>query len=309
MGSNTLFKDLIPYRAGAVKLTPLDNDYNPIYSESYTTSRDFITSTQRSTTFAYETHYNANGEASDYISQRRESLILTTQTFDPKLDAMLLDKSALKSSLPVLIYTDIILSPSMPYYKFDEQYGVPVALSDGLMHIEVRDNSGLRYAQVSEAPSDGQFSYNPETHMMRFSQSAASQQIRCSYYIYPKVQETYCSSTIVKNRVFMVEVFGELMSASNESKQLCYTKIERATLSGETKGVVRKKGVSEERSYTFVSAPVRRGEPAVFESFSVLSGTQPSFVNFNPILDDAGTAITDKLEYPSLSPSGLMYFS
>lgn len=270
MQNKTLYRDMIPYRAGIVRITPLDSNFSPLYDQVYTTGRDFLTSTQRSTTLSYDTFFNSNGDASDYITQRRENLTLTTQIYDPRFDAIISGKELVKSTIQSIKDIEILLPAGSAYYIFQNESYYPVESSDGKIHLEIRDPAGIKYDEVNSAPSSNQYKYTQNKHTIEFSKENYDRILSCVYYVETPIQEAYNPDPLLGNSVFMIEAFGEMQSASNGIKQSCYTCIKRATFSGELNGVKRQKSINNEISYTFVSAPFKRGDSVCTELFSAI---------------------------------------
>lgn len=270
MENKTLFRDMIPYRAGIVRITPLDSNSNPLYDKSYTTARDFLTSTQRSTSYSYETFHTSNGDACDYITQRRENITLTTQIYDPRFDALVSGKESVGSSIQSIKDVEIVLSNGSFQYIFTDPDFYPVASPDGKIRLEIRDPAGNKYTETSSSPSSGQYRYNSSTHTIEFSESEEVKSFYCVYNVDVPIQESYEDSNIIKNQLFMIEAYGEMQSASNGAKQACYTCIKKASISSELTGITRQKSISNAISYTFSSAPYKRGQSPCIELFSNL---------------------------------------
>ena len=270
MASKTLFRDMIPYRAGIVRITPLDSNLSPMYDECYTTARDFLTSTQRSTSYSYETFYNSNGDASDYVTQRRENLTLTTNIYDPRFDALISGKESTREAIRSIKDLEISLSAGSSYYIFEDPSFYPSQSDDGKVHLEIRDSYGNKYSEVSSSPSSGQYKYNSITHTVQFSKEDYGRSLYCVYYVQLPAYESYGQSSTIKNKVFMIEAYGEMQSASTGVKQASYPCLKRATLSSELTGVTRQKSVSNAITYSFSSAPFNRGESPCVELFGEL---------------------------------------
>lgn len=270
MQNKTLFRDLIPYRAGIVRVTPLDSNFNPIYDKSYTTDRDFLTSTQRSTSYSYETFYNSNGDPTDYISQRRENLTLTTQIRDPRFEALISGKELAIQPIPFLVDLSFYVDPHSSYYQFQNPSSYPNESNDKHIHIEIRDVFGNRYVESSSPRSENEFKYDQAQHRIEFFPTDSTRLLHCSYYTVGSEQESYEHESIIKNNVFMVEAYGEVQSASSGEKQACYTCIKSCTLSGELSGLALQKSINNSISYTFASYPFKRGESPCTEIFGKL---------------------------------------
>lgn len=261
--SKTVYRDMIPYRAGIVRITPLDSSFNPILSQTYTTQRDFLTSTKRSTTYGYDTSYNINGEPSDYISSKRENLEVTTQIFDPQFDALVSNKSSIVYDSPRLADITIVLNPGKTEYTLSEFDRSPSDLDS----IEVRDSYGKALRLNQALTNENDFYYDQATRTFSFYPMNTYRIFHCSYHCHEPVQEVYASNPIVKNNVFMLEAFGEMMVASNGIKQGYYTLIPRATINGDITGGTRKKGVDASITYNFSSTQVKRNSSPCYESF------------------------------------------
>lgn len=270
MKNKTLFRDMIPYRAGIVRITPLDSNFNPMYDKSYTTARDFLISTQRSTSYSYETFYNSNGDASDYITQRRENITLTTQIYDPRFDALVSGKEPVRAPVPSIKDIEIVLSDGSFRYIFTTPDLYPVASDDGKFHLEIRDPAGNKYTETSGSPSVGQYKYNSSAYTIEFSENEETRNFYCVYTANAPIQESYSNNTALKNQIFMIEAYGEMQSASSGAKQACYTCIKRASISGELAGVTRQKSINNAITYTFSSAPFKRGQYPCVEVFESL---------------------------------------
>lgn len=261
--SKTVYRDMIPYRAGIVRITPLDSSFNPILSQTYTTQRDFLTSTKRSTTFSYDTSYNINGEPSDYISNKRENLEVTTQIFDPRFDALVSNKSSIFSENPRLTDITIVLNPGKSEYTLSQFDKTPYDVD----LIEIRDSYGNALRLNQALTNDNDFYYDASTRTFSFYPSESYRVFHCSYHCQEIIQEAYASNSIIKNSVFMLEAFGEMMIASNGVKQGYYTLIQRATINGDITGGTRKKGIDSPITYNFSATQVKRGASPCYESF------------------------------------------
>lgn len=263
MQSKTVYRDMIPYRAGIVRITPLDDNLSPIHSQVYTTQRDFLTSTKRSTTFSYDTSYNVNGEPSDYITNRRENLELTTQIFDPRFDALVGNKTSISYDVPRLVDITIVLEPGVSSYTLPSNERSPYDLDT----IEIRDASGYGLRLNQAVTNEDDFYYYEDYRQFVFYPSDSYRIFHCIYHCYESSQESYASNSVLKNTVFMVEAFGEMYVASNGNKQGYYTVLPRATLNGELTGGTRQKGIDAQITYSFSSTQVKRGTSPCYESF------------------------------------------
>lgn len=296
---------MIPYRSGIVRITPLDSKFSPIHEQAYTTSRDFLTSTQRGTTYSYETFHNASGEASDYIATRRETLALTTQIYDPRFDAIVSGKELSTTELTTLRDVQFFLPKGSTKCIFNDTLAYPAQSSDGKFHFEVRDSYGNLYEQVDGTPSENQYKYIPSLYSIEFSPKDYDRVFTCVYYTKNQNQEAYSYSPFFKNKVFMIEAFGEMQCASNGVKQMCYTCIKRATISGEISGITRQKSISNAITYNFYSAPVKRGESACIELFE---SAEHNYVSGSaaPLLSDLGVLYYENENVMTLTNNGVL---
>lgn len=322
MENKTLFRDMIPYRAGIVRITPLDSNFEPIYDKAYTTARDFLTSTQRSTSYSYETFHTSNGDACDYITQRRENITLTTQIYDPRFDALVSGKELVGTEMLSIRDIEISIPAGSTSYIFNDTLAYPAASSDGKVYLEIRDANGNKYDRVYTSPSEYQYRYNQSTYSLEFSPQNCARVFSCVYYIKNQNQEAYASITTLKNKLFMIEAFGEMQSASNGIKQVCYTCIKRATVSSDITGITRQKSIDNKITYSFSSAPVKRGESPCIEMIEPVEHNYV-FCQLLPILSDLGILYYENenvitlddngillVEYtPNLDDSGILRFS
>ena len=322
MENKTLFRDMIPYRAGIVRITPLDSNSNPLYDKSYTTARDFLTSTQRSTSYSYETFHTSNGDACDYITQRRENITLTTQIYDPRFDALISGKELVGTEMLSIRDIQISLPAGFTSYIFNDTLAYPAASSDGEIYLEIRDAAGNKYNRVYTSPSEYQYRYNQDTYRLEFSRESYARAFSCVYYIKNQNQEAYASISTLKNKLFMIEAFGEMQSASNGIKQVCYTCVKRATVSSDITGITRQKSIDNKITYSFSSAPVKRGESPCIEMIEpiehnydyssvtpTLSGSGVLYYENQTVitLNDDGILVIEC--NPKLNDSGILYFS
>lgn len=266
MATNKKVKnDLIPLRAGVVRIIPLDAASKPIYDKAYTTNRQFLTSTQVNTTRTSETLANGNGSDKDYPTDERYTLALVTNTYDPKFHAVI---SGDVEATPVAILKDTTIIPANGSYVFKDG-DVPVESDDGVVHMEVRDSfkNLLTDAGTSELSADT-YKYDPDTKTITFDSSRDNTEISVVYYVAGTDGEAYQSSPILQSKQFRIEIYGETQSAETGQQIKYFARMLRATVSGDLPRVTTQKSISAPITYNFQSAPVPEGMSAFYESFT-----------------------------------------
>lgn len=260
--------DLIPMKAGIVRVTPLDANGNPITEEAYSTKRDFLTSTQVTTTRTSETLANGNGSDKDFPTDEKYTLALVTNTYDPKFHKMISGDLSEESPEPVLFDTTISV-PSETPYEVDLTDNQPVASADGKFYLEIRDSYGNAFTQAdATVESEYQFKYTDSTHKLTFHESAAGMNLSCVYYIAGTAGEGYKSNPILQNPQFQIEIMGETRSADTGESIRYYAKMLRGVVSGDIPRVTTQKSISNAITYNFASAPVPQGMSAFYDSFT-----------------------------------------
>lgn len=263
--------DLIPMKAGIVRVTPLDANGNPITEKAYSTKRDFLTSTQVTTTRTSETLANGNGSDKDFPTDEKYTLALVTNTYDPKFHKMISGDLSEESPEPVLFDTTISV-PSETPYEVDLTDNPPVASADGKFYLEIRDSYGNAFTQAdATVESEYQFKYTDSTHKLTFHESAAGLNLSCVYYIAGTNGEAYKSNPILQNPQFQIEIMGETRSADTGESIRYYAKMLRGVVSGDIPRVTTQKSISNAITYNFASAPVPQGLSAFYDSFTPIA--------------------------------------
>lgn len=261
--------DLIPLKAGIVRLTPLDANGNPIYAESITTKRQFLTSTQITTTRTSETLPNGNGSDKDFPTDERHTLALVTQTYDPKFHSMLSGSESVSDPSPILHDTTVVPDDSgtVTFTK-----DIPVAAPndpDSKIWFEIRDAYGnLLTETTEESVTATTYKYDKDTKTLTFDETLANIALSCVYYVAATNGEAYQASPILKNKQFQVEVFGEMQSADYGDITQYYSRMPRATVSGDIPRVTSQKSISAAITYNFQSAPVPQGMSSFYDSYT-----------------------------------------
>lgn len=265
--SKQVRNDLIPLKAGIIRIIPLDENGDPKFAEAVTTQRNFLTSTQVTTTRTSETLANGNGSDKDYPTDEKYNLALVTNIFDQKFHNTLAGSKIVESPMPIL-YDTTVTVPAESEYTVDLTAHEPVASSDGKIHIEIRDTYGNLLEQVDASVAEGKFKYDSDLKTLTFDTSSAGKSYSCVYYVAGTAGEAFESSPILANPQFMVEVYGEMQSANYGGTTLMYERILRATVSGDLPNVTSQKSISAPITYNFASAPVPQGKSAFYQSFT-----------------------------------------
>lgn len=268
--TNNVRNDNIPYRSGIVRLTPLDENSNPIYAQSITTKRQFLTSTQITTTRTSESLPNGNGSDKDFPTDERHTLALVTQTYDPKFHSMLSGSEKVSNPGPVIHDTTVVPNDSGEVDLTGDFE--PVAAPndpDNKIWFEIRDSYGNALEETASEVNDAtQFKYDSDTKKLTFDTSLANVALSCIYYVSGEGGDAYQASPILKNKQFQVEVFAEMQSAEYGDITNYYARMPRATVSGDIPRVTSQKSISAAITYNFQSAPVPQGMSAFYESYT-----------------------------------------
>lgn len=261
--------DLIPLKAGILRLTLLDANGDPLFANPYSTQRNFLTSTQVSTTRASETLANGNGSDKDYPTSETYTLTLVSNIFDQKFHNYLAGSIKPATLLPIL-YDTTITVPSATPYEIDLTSKPPVAMSDGKYYFEIRDSFGNMFTQPSDGETlgEGKYSYDPDTKKLTFDATSAGKSYSCVYNVAAPNGEAFAANPILSNPQFRLEVYGEMQSANYGGTTLLYEMMPRATVSGDLPNVTTQKSISAPITYTFASAPVPQGVSPFYQSFT-----------------------------------------
>ena len=268
MAVKTVRNDIIPTKSGIVRVTPLDVNGNPDRTKAYTTKRDFLTSTQITTTRASETLPNGNGSDKDYPTDEKHNLALVTQTYDPKFHNVISGSRIVETPLPVLRDISFTVLENESNYEIDLTENPPVANEDKKFYLEIRDTYGNLLEQTDSEVSDGKFKYDAGTKKITFDASAANKFFTCVYYVAGTSGEAYEANPILRNNQFMIEVMAETQSAETGEIIKYYAKMPRAVVSGDIPCVTSQKSINAPITYNFSSAPVPVGVSAFYKSFT-----------------------------------------
>lgn len=263
---NTVRRDLIPYEAGVVIITPLDANKKPDYSRAVATQRDFLTSTQTSVTRTTETLANGNGQDKEFITDETYNLTVTGNTFDLDLHAVIAGR--------IQSQPDTVLMPTEVTYNLDKaptdeyleiQFGAegdvakePAPDADGEYFFIVEDSYGNRLIP-GDAPAAGVYHYDSDAKTLQFEASYAEQAMRVVYKFAVEGGLETKSNPILQQPEFQIETFGVRMSAGTDQKYRTYIKIARAVATGDLSEQATQKAKTAPITYTFASTPVPAG--------------------------------------------------
>lgn len=266
MAKTSVKNDLIPLKAGIVRIIPLDSENNPIYSKAYTTRRSFLTSMVITTTRTSETLPNGNGSDKDYPTDEKYNLSLVTQVYDPKFHSLVAGMRPVETPRPIPHDTTITVKKVLEAYEVDLTKEEPAALEDGKYYFEIRDSAGNPLEQTEASPSEGKFKYDADTHKLSFDATAENKSYSCVYYVAATGGEAYEADPILKNKVFQIEVYAESQSADTGEIIQRTAIMYRAAVTGDLPNIATQKSINSPITYTFSSAPVPAGMSPFYQS-------------------------------------------
>lgn len=258
--------DIIPFRAGYVKLTPLDANDRPMFCCSVVTTWDFLTSTQVSKTYETETLANGNGADETFINSETYNLTVVTNVYNHDFHAtvsgLLKVKDTKVVSAEQFTYQLPLNSDGPLEITFGEgkdQPLVPVPNDDGIYEFVVEDNYGNKLIESTQT-GEGTFVYDPDTQTMQFSDDYKGVKMRILFnYLSEEDFVHYISNPILKQPKFQIEVYGISQEAKTNEKVKIIQLLKRATVSGDITDMATQKSRSAPITYTFQSAPVADG--------------------------------------------------
>lgn len=280
--ANTLKKvrdDIIPLRAGIVRLTPLDANLAPDYSKAITTNRNYLTSTQVTVSRTSESLANGNGQDKEMPTDETFTLALITNSYNPDFHATAsgLEVVADEQIIPVLRDNTITVTKTLETYTyvFPEDENAPVASPDGKYHFEIRDSFGNLFKDITdgdeEVLGEGNYQYDPDTKTLTFAAQYENVSFKCVYYIAATGSKAYQAPTTLKTATFQVEVMGEVQSADSGEHIRYYAKMARAVISGDLPNIMTQKSLTNSMTYTFKTSPVPEGMTAFYDSFTPIT--------------------------------------
>lgn len=299
MKVSTIKKDIIPFRAGVVILTPLNKKTRkPDYALSTASKYDFLTSTQTSVTRTTEMLANGNGQDKEYILDETYNLTVVGNTFDPVFHGVVtgrLEAIPTNTLVPRQFTFNVPPEPEAGQSTFRIEFGtdkiepVPAADSDGNYNFIVEDSYGNTLMRA-EQTSLGTYMYDPDTKSISLSADYKDEEIRVIYYYSSSNSLEYRSNPILQQPEYQIDVFGVSTSASTNEKYLVHTKILRATTTGDVAEQTTQKSKSAPITYTFRSTPVPENVSAYVQTFTPMNDSQVGIKNIvNGLDDDTGS--------------------
>lgn len=265
--TTTVRKDLIPYRAGVVILTPLDANKKPDYSKAVATEYDFLTSTQTSVTRTTESLPNGNGQDKEYVTDESYTVTVIGNTYNPVFHAVATGRI---ESLPdeVLVWEqftynlpETVAEGGVLEITFGEgknHEALPAADADGNYNFIVEDSYGNTLTRSKQAVV-GSYVYDEDTQALQFAGDYKGAAIRVIFQKASTDALVYTSNPILQQPEYQVDVFGVSMSAGTDDKYQVITQIKRATVTGDVSDQTTQKAKSAPITYTIKSTPVPEG--------------------------------------------------
>lgn len=261
-------KDIIPFRAGVVVVTPLDANKNPMYERSVATEYNFLASTQIVITRTTETLENGNGEAKDFILDEKYTLTVTANVFNPifhntvtgrieTLPDKVLAPDEFTQSLPTTVETGGTLKIGFGTGKDHEI--VPAADENGSYNFVVEDSYGNVLIR-SETAELGTYVYDSDTKELQFSSDYKGESIRVIYWYEETSALVYKSNPVLTQPEYQIDIFGLSSSAQSGATIKVYQQLLRASVSGDVNEMTTQKSRSAPITYTFQSTPVPSGQ-------------------------------------------------
>lgn len=284
--TSTVKDDLIPYSAGVVVLTPLDENWRPDYTQSVATTHDFLQSTQTSVTRSFETLPNGNGQDQDYPTEEIFNVAVVSNVYIPvfhnaaagrfeTLPKKVLTWEEFTHNLPQTVEVGGVLEITFGEGKDREKLPAP---EDGNYNFVVQDSYGNVLVR-REQPVFGAYAYDEGTHALQFSEEYKNAAIRVLYQVESTNSLVYTSNPILKQPRYQLDIFGTSMSASSDAKYKVFTRIKRATLSGDLSEPPTQKSKSAAITYNFKSTPVPEGVSVYTQVITPLDSTTTSVGN------------------------------
>lgn len=304
--TTTVRKDLIPYEAGVVVLTPLDENKRPQYEKSVATGYDFLTSTQTSVSHTTETLANGNGQDKDYVTDETYTLTVIGNTYNPVFHATVLNRIETLPEKHLMLTEATWNLPNTVADGTDLEitFGtsgniavVPAADEDGNVNFIVEDSYGNNLVRVDAASKleKGTYFYDADSKALQFSEDYKGAMIRIIYSYEDANAIVYTNDPILKQPEYMVQVFGLSQSASTSDTYKVVTTLKRATASGDVTDQITQKSKSAPITYTFTSTPVPSGVSVYSQAFAPVTngaGGDSGNVNVANGVDDAGIGKT-----------------
>lgn len=279
--TTTVRKDLIPYRAGTVVLTPLDANMKPDYTRSVATEYTYLASTQTSVTKETETLESGNGSNKDIPTSETYTVTITANAFNPvfhnaaagrieTLPDSTLMKDEFTFNLPATPNTDEDGAGTYLEIRFGagkDHETEPAPDADGNYNFVVEDSYGNPLVRM-DTPQFGAYSYDPEDKALQFSTEYANAAIRVIYNYNEPNALVYQSDPILKISEFRLDIFGITQSAGGGESYKVETTLERCSVTGDLSEQPTQKSRSAPITYTFASTPVPAGVSVYTQKFA-----------------------------------------
>lgn len=273
-------KDILPYRAGVVRLIPLDENMTPDYAHAVATNHDFLQSTQIVESREMETLENGNGTSKDYPTS-----VTYTATIISNIDNVLfhnlaagrieeLPESVLvpdefEWTLPKTIPTDGTLK--ITFGEDGDHKTLPAADKEGNYHFTIEDSYGNVLVPRDQL-ENGAYKYDGTTHELQFSDDYVGQKIRVIYDYAGANALVYRNDPVLKNREFRLEIYGLVQSSSTGDVYKVVQILERCAVTGDISDQTTQISKSAAITYSFATTPMPEGK-SVYYKYLLPTGT------------------------------------
>lgn len=291
--TTTIRKDLLPYKAGVVRLIPLDENMSPDWGHAVATNHDFLQSTQIVETREMETLENGNGSSKDYPTS-----VTYTLTVISNIDNVLFHNLAAGriEELPNTILVPDEFNWTLPktlnegetleitFGENGDHTTLPAADRDGNYHFTIEDSYGNVLVPRDQL-ENGAYRYDETTHALQFSDDYKGQNIRVIYDYAGENAIMYRNDPVLRNREFRVEVYGLVQSAQTGDVYRVTETLERCSITGDISDQTTQISKNAPITYSFASTPVPEGV-SVYKKIFLPTGTKATGrdeANVNPV--------------------------
>lgn len=288
--------DLLPYEAGFVVVTQLDENMLPDPDRVVVTPGDYLISSQYTEGMSYEEVATGRGNNTSFPTQRTDTLALTMNAFSPvfhnavtgKLEYLpekALSAIEFETNLPAADDTSTLVE--LKFGTGTDHPIEPAADKNGNYRFVIRDNKG-NYLTKRTTTELGTYVYDSDTKTLQFSSDYAGMLVRIIYDYEDANATVYRANPILKKTLFKVEAFGLVQSATGETYKVKRS-MPRASISGDIPSQPTQKERSASLTYTFAAEPVPTGESPyeeVWTEYSTGAVVDASSVNIANGCDD-----------------------
>lgn len=264
--TTTVPKELVPYEAGVVILTPLDRNHRPQYEHAVATQKNFLQSTQLTETVTTEELENGNGQSKTLVTQRVQNLAVTSNVTNIVFHNMavgnlesLPERSLMMTETTWNLPTTTSEGLTITFGAEGDIKKEPAPNNDGEYFMIVGDSYDNPLVR-RDTPENGAYTWDADTKTIGFSDDYAGQQIRIIYEYEVTNAIRYDSNPVLSQKEFQIDVFGDTVDASTNRKIRKHECLKRATLTGDVPGMPTQKSRATSLVYNFQSAPVPAGE-------------------------------------------------